>query len=289
MDMESLDWHERFENVDSTSLADIIHTELSTVVIKDPQLEKRDKQARAQLRSLPLLQALGFDRVVHTELLDNEYSPIEYEYIRSEEASAADIEFPLVHVVTQSGITEYGEEDLVRKLTERSLEEGGRYILVTDTIAPKTPTYTKKPGRSIVDDFPAIAVRSYPSIANRFLEDTLQSRSRIPVVETRNVFFHAASAIHDEQEAPADSIEAIFDYTQAPPDSPVWDSAWYFLEHDLENVLEDYSDHIREALRSWMERGDTQRVANHILEVLRTCDYDASKLEAYRTTDPEFR
>ncbi|WP_217642060.1 hypothetical protein [Halostagnicola kamekurae] len=140
-----------------------------------------------------------------------------------------------------------------------------------------------------MDDFPAIAVRDYASLANSFGEDVLGGRSRIPVVDTRNVFFHAASAIHDEAGAPADSIEAVFDYTQAPTDSPVWDSARYFLEHDLDNVLEDYADHIREALRSWMERGDTQRVANHILEVLRVCDYDASTLENYRQRDAKYR
>ncbi|QFU84567.1 hypothetical protein GCU68_16955 (plasmid) [Natronorubrum aibiense] len=214
---------------------------------------------------------------------------MDYEHISSENVDPEEVEFPLVHVVTQDGILEYGEEDLVRRLLERSLDEDGQYVLITDTTAPRTPTYTKKPGRSVVDDFPAIAVRDYASLANSFLEDALDGRSRIPVVDTRNVFFHAASAIHAEAGAPADGIEAVFDYTRAPTDSPVWDSARYFVEHDLENVLEDYSDHIREALRSWTEKGDTQRVANHILEVLRICDYDASTLENYRQRDPNYR
>lgn len=282
-------WYERFDAVESVELVDLIHTEASTVVVKDAQLEKRAKQARAQLRSLPLFGALGLDTVVHTELWDNEYSPIEYEHHAAGEVTADELEFPLLHVVTQDGITEYGEEDLVRGLVERSQAEGRTYVLVTDTTAPKTPTYTKKPGRSIVDDFPPIAVRDYASLTNTFLEDVLEARSRIPVVDTRNVFFHAASVVHTEAGAPADSIEAVFDYTKAPQGSPVWESARYFLVHDLENVLEDYSEHIREALRSWMEKGDTQRVANHILEVLQVCNYDASELEDYQQRDPAYR
>ncbi|WP_227015024.1 hypothetical protein [Natronorubrum aibiense] len=282
-------WYERFDDSEAFQLVDIVHTRTPAIVVKDSQLQKRGKQARAQLRSLPLFQSLGLNRVVHTDLWDNEYSPIDYEHISSENVDPEEVEFPLVHVVTQDGILEYGEEDLVRRLLERSLDEDGQYVLITDTTAPRTPTYTKKPGRSVVDDFPAIAVRDYASLANSFLEDALDGRSRIPVVDTRNVFFHAASAIHAEAGAPADGIEAVFDYTRAPTDSPVWDSARYFVEHDLENVLEDYSDHIREALRSWTEKGDTQRVANHILEVLRICDYDASTLENYRQRDPNYR
>lgn len=287
--MEAETWHERFDAVESVELTELIHTEASTVVVKDRQLEKRAMQARAQLRSLPLFRALGLDTVIHTELWDNEYSPIEYEHRAAGNVATDELNFPLLHVVTQDGITEYGEEDLVRELVERSQAEGGKYILVTDTAAPKTPTYTKKPGRSIVDDYPPIAVRDYASISNTFLEDVLEAQSRIPVVDTRNVFFHAASALHAEAGAPADSIEALFDYTQVPTESPVWDSARYFLVHDLENVLEDYSEHIREALRSWMEKGDTQKVANHILEVLQVCDYDASKLKDYRHQDPAYR
>lgn len=282
-------WYERFDAVESIELIDLIHTEASTVVVKDAQLEKRAKQARAQLRSLPLFGALGINTVVHTELWNNEYSPIEYEHRAAGEVTADELEFPLLHVVTQDGITEYGEEDLVRGLVERSQVEDETYVLVTDTTAPKTPTYTKKPGRSIVDDFPPIVVRDYASLTNTFLEDVLEARSRIPVVDTRNVFFHAASALHAQAGAPADSIKAVFDYTKAPPDSPVWDSVRYFLVHDLENVLEDYSEHIREVLRSWIERGDTQKVANHILEVLQVCDYDAPKLEDYRQQDPAYR
>jgi hypothetical protein len=287
--MDTRTWYERFDAVGSTELVDLIYTKASTVVVRDTQLEKRDKQARAQLRSLPLFGALGFDHAIHTALWNNAYSPIEYEHIDPETVEVEEVGFPLVHVVTQDGITEYGEESLVRGLVERSQAEGRRYVLVTDTMAPKTPTYTKKPGRSLVDDFPPVAVRDYASMTNTFLKEVLEERSRLPVADTRNVFLHAASALHDAVGAPASSIEELFDYTQAPSDSPVWDSPRYFLVHELENVLEDYSEHIREALRSWMERGDTQRVANHILEVLQVCDYDPTELEEYRQRDPRYR
>jgi len=154
-------------------------------------------------------------------------------------------------------------------------------------MAPKTPTYTKKPGKSIVDEFADIRVKDYDHLSSVVLESHLDSH--VPVVDTRNLFFHAASTIHHQRGAPASSIDEVFDYTQAPTESPVWESPRYFIEHDLENVLEDYSERIREALRSWTERGDTQRVANHILETLQVCDYDLEQLEEYRQRSPEHR
>ena len=282
-------WYTQLIEAQEIGFEEFLQTTSSTVVIKEPQLEPRGKHARAQLRCVPLLQIFGFDTVVHTDLWDNQFKLVDYEHVSPDKAleCVSDLSFPLVHVVTQDGITEYDEEELVRRLIKRSVEENGRYVLVTDTAAPMTPTFTKKPGKSIVDEFPSITVKDYNHLSTVFLEHYLDSR--IPIVDTRNVFFHAASTIHQQAGAPASSIDEIFDYTTAPSESPIWASARYFIEHDLENVLEDYSERIREALRSWTERGDTQRAANHILEVLQVCDYDAEKLEEYRQQSPEYR
>jgi len=281
-------WYEAIADREDLEFTDLIDANTSTVVIRDPQLERRDQHARAQLRSVPLFQLYGFETVFHTELYDNQFKLVDYEPVFSDEVEdTSELSFPLVHVVTQQGITEYGQEDLVRRLVRRSLEEGGQYVLVTDTMAPKTPTYTKKPGKSIVDEFADIRVKDYNHLSSVVLESHLDSH--IPVVDTRNLFFHAASTIHHREGAPASSIDEVFDYTQAPSESPVWESPRYFIEHDLENVLEDYSERIREALRSWTERGDTQRVANHILETLQVCDYDLEQLEEYRQRSPEHR
>ncbi len=282
-------WHTGLVEKQDGGFEEFLQTSSPTVVIREPQLQPRGQHARAQLRSVPLLQIYGFDTVVHTELWDNQFKLVNYNHVSPDETleRISDISFPLVHVVTQDGISEYGEEEIVRRLVERSVEEDGRYVLVTDTAAPKTPTITKKPGKSIVDEFPSITVKDYNHLSSVFLENHLDSR--IPIVDTRNVFFHAASTIHHRAGAPASSVDEIFDYTTAPPESPVWTSARYFIEHDLENVLDDYSERIREALRSWTERGDTQRAANHILEVLQVCDYDADELDAYRQRSPDYR
>lgn len=280
-------WFSPLESASKDEFRTFVPSESSTIVARDLQLQKRDQHARAQLRSIPLFQVFGFETVVHTDVWANQFQLVEYDHKPSEDIDAEELSFPLLHVTTQEGIEEYAEEGLVRRLTERSLEENGTYVLVTDTSAPKTPKFTKKPGKSIVDEFGSIKVKDYEHLSSVFLERYLDSR--LPVVDTRNVFFHSASTIHYRQSAPADSIEALFDYTQAPTNSPVWEPARYFIESDLENVLEQFSDRIREALRSWIERGDTQKVANNLLEVLQICDYDLDELKAYRQRSPEHR
>lgn len=281
-------WYSPITAGGNLSFEEFVDSDVSTVVVREPQLQTRDKHARAQIRSIPLFQTFGFQTVLHTDLWDNQFNLVEYEHVATEDVDdSSQLSFPLVHIVTQEGIEEYGEEELVRKLFQRSIDEGGQYILVTDTAAPKTPNFTMKPGKSIVDEFAEPIVEDYNHLSSVFLEKYLDSR--IPVVDTRNVFFHAASTIHDRQDAPAASIDDLFDYTEAPSNSPVWESARYFLRYDLENVLEDYSDRLREALRSWTERGDTQRAANHILEVLQVCDYDPEQFEQYRNRPPKHR
>jgi hypothetical protein len=270
------------------SFGTFIDTDVPTIVVRDTQLQARGMQARAQLRSLPLFQSFGVGTVLHTDVWDNEFHLVEYEYVDTGSVDdPSDVSFPVVHVVTQQGIDEYGEERLVRRLVERSIDEGGRYVLVTDTAAPRTPGFTKKPGKSIVDEFGSIAVRDYEHLSETFVEAYLESE--LPIADTRNVFFHATSAIHARQGAPAASIADLFDYTAAPSNSPVWASARYFLQHDLENVLTDYSERLREALRSWTERGDTGRVATHLLDVLQTCEFDLEQFDDYRRRHPSRR
>jgi len=288
MSADHTPWYEPAGDRKRFDFAELVAATTPTVVVRDTQLERRDSHARAQLRSIPLFQLYGFETVLHTEVWDNQFKLVDYEPVLTEDVDdASTLSFPLVHVVTQQGITEYGEEPLVRQLIERSLDEDGRYVLVTDTVAPRTPTYTRKPGKSLVDEFAAIRVQNYDHLSSVVLESHLDSA--IPVVDTKNLFFHAASTIHSKRGAPASSIDDIFDFTQAPADSPVWESPRYFIEHDLENVLDDYSERIREALRSWAERGDTQRTANHILETLQVCDYSLDQLDEYRQRSPPYR
>lgn len=287
MHTDTNDWFHPIKSASGVAFSELINSEAPMVVVRDTQLQRRDQHARAQLRSVPLFQVFGFETVVHTDVWANQFQLAGYEHISSESTDDSELSFPLLHVVTQEGIEEYAEEGLVRKITERSLEEGGTYVLVTDIAAPKTPKFTKKPGKSIVDEFAEITVKDYHHLSSVFLQNYLDSR--IPVVDTRNVFFHSASTVHARQGAPAGSIDALFNYTKAPSNSPVWEPARYFIESDLENVLEDMSDRIREALRSWTERGETQNVANNLLEVLQICDYNLDELEVYRQRPPKER
>lgn len=260
-------------------------TTTETIVLVDQQLEKRGKEARAQLRSLPLLASFGFDTVVHADVYDNGLRLADYELSTSQETAPEDVSFPCVHVATQEGIDEFGEEELVRQLAERSVDGEGVYVLVTDTVAPRTPTYTPKPGKAITDELD-VAVRGYEDMASRFLAsvDTTLAQST-----TRNVFFHQTAARHRAAGLDPRSLQELFAYERIPNDSPAWDPLVYFLEDDLENVLADYSERIREALRSWTERGEVTKVANQMLETLRRVDFELDRLAEYRELPPEHR
>nr|WP_231896249.1 hypothetical protein [Haloferax sp. BAB-2207] len=158
------------------SIEDILKTTTLTVVMRDPQLQKRNKHARAQLRSIPFFVELGIDTVVHADVYDNDFKLIDYTHYSSGDVvdSVNDIEFPLVHITTQEGVEEYGEEELVRALLQRATEERERYILVTDTTSPRLPTYIQKPGRSIVDDYD-VAVKDYKKLSADYLGDYVDS------------------------------------------------------------------------------------------------------------------
>ncbi|WP_273838056.1 hypothetical protein [Halococcus sp. PRR34] len=269
-------------------IEDILQTTTPTVVMRDPQLQKRAQHARAQLRSIPFFDELGVDTVVHADVYDNDFKLVDYTRHSSQEVvdTPDDVEFPLVHIITQQGIEEYGEEDLVRALLKRSAEEDARYILVTDTTSPRLPTYIQKPGRSIVDDYD-VAIKGYEILTSRYLRDYVDSA--LPASVTRNLHYHRASEHHNQHDAPADTLENIYDYTCAPSGSPIWESLYYFVEHDLENVLDDYSERIRDALRSWTERGETQKIANQMLDALRVCEFEKAQLKEYQQTDPNLR
>lgn len=281
--------HSPWERVTNLpTIEDVLRTTTASVVMRDPQLRKRAQHARAQLRSIPFFDELGINTVVHANVYDNDFKLIDYTHHSSEELAAEveDVELPLVHITTQQGIDEYGEEKLVRALLERSIQEGKRYILVTDTTAPRLPTYIQKPGRSIVDDY-EVAVKDYERLSAKYLEKYINSA--IPASQTRNFHYHRASEYHKERGAPADTLENIYDYTRAPSGSPVWEPLYYFVQHDLENVLDDYSERIRDALRSWTEQGETQKIANQMLDALRVCEFDVGQLEEYQQANPDLR
>jgi hypothetical protein len=271
--------------VTAQTFTEFAGTTTETVVLVDRQLEKRDKQARAQLRSLPFLVSFGLDTVVHAAVYDNGLRLADYELQTSLDTDPADVSLPCVHIATQKGITEYGDEELVRRLTERSVDGEGTYVLVTDTVAPRTPRYTPKPGKAITDEFD-VAVKSYETLSKRYLDDV---DTTLAQSTTRNVFFHEAAAHHRAAELDPRSLEDLFAYDRAPADSPVWDPLVYFLEDDLGNVLEDYSERIREALRSWTERGEVTTVATQMLRTLRRVDFELDKLTDYRELPPEHR
>jgi len=265
---------------------EFLNSRASVAVIKDDYLKKRDQHARAQLRSVPLFREFGFEQIVHTEIWENEFRLVDYNHISSEEAreQSQTLKFPIVHVLTQEGISDYGEEDLVWDLLTRAADNSERYVLVTDTTTPRLPRKIAKAGKSIPDAFSDVVVKSYDDLVRSYIKEYYESS--LPLAVTRNPYFHTISEYHAERGAPASELEALFNYREAPPQSPVWEPLYYFIRHDLDAVLESLSDRIREALRSWIERGETQTIASSIYDTLYNTDFEESQLDTYRTQTP---
>jgi len=276
-------------DTDTPALAEFVGTRDSLLVIRDPQLAKSGTQARAQLRSLPLLAQFGLDTVAHPAVYDNGLRLVEYDLTSNEtlqENGIDDVEFPLVHYVSQQMLDgewwdearAYDDQDVVRQLL-RARPGGVPYVLVTDTSTPEMPRITKKRGKSFVDEFEC-TVADYKPLLKRHLKYSLDSD--IPVSTTQNLYFHQLSAHHKAVGLDAGTIPELFDYTQLPADSPAWGPLYYLIREDIENVLAAYSERIREALRSWTERGPTQAVANRMLDMLERVEFEEARLDAYR-------
>lgn len=276
-------------DTDTPALAEFVGTRDSLIVIRDPQLAKSGTQARAQLRSLPLLAQFGLDTVAHPAVYDNGLRLVEYDLIPNEDLRADgvnDVRFPLIHYVSQEMLTGelqdtdsfYDDQDIIRHLLRRR-PESVPYILVTDTSTPRMPRHTQKPGKSFVDEFECTVVE-YKSLLKRYLQHSLDSD--LPLSSTQNLYFHQLSAHHKQAGLEAGSIPVLFDFKRIPADSPAWDPAYYLVREDVDQILEDYSERIREALRSWTERGPTQKIANSMLDVIERVDFEKDRLDDYR-------
>lgn len=280
------------ESIDDDARNSLTRTDhTGIVVIQDPRVGKHTHEPRAQLRSLPLLFEDGFERVIHPRVWDNDFRPIEYDHIASDEASGDNVEFPIVHVVSQEGLLDaltgdgetagLGEQHLMRDIL-RSRGEGDVYVVVSDTDAPMTPEYAERP---ITDDFSPVMTVDYKPHIDRLVQTSLDSA--IPLSETRNYWYHRISDHHRQYGESADSLPILFDYDQAPPNSPAWWPLYYFVEHDLEQILEKYTERIREALRSWTERGEVQKIANNMDSMLVRCNFRAEDIDEQRARNAE--
>jgi hypothetical protein len=130
-----------------------------------------------------------------------------------------------------------------------------------------------------VDEFEC-TVADYKSLLKRYLRYNLDSD--LPVSHTQNLYFHQLSAFNEAAGVGGATIPELFDYTRLPPDSPAWEPLYYLIREDVENVLDAYSERIREALRSWIERGPAQEVANRMLDALERVEFEEARLDDYR-------
>ncbi len=258
-----------------SSLTQSLH--VSFVVLVDQCVGEHIYENRAQLRSIPYLKNFGIKQVIHTDLWDNDFRLVDYEHINPKNFDIGSLEYPLVHVTNQRRLVEEDEQHIVRKIL-RNRNRDEPYILVVDTGSPTTPAYTV--GKSIRDEFVPNTVIPFEDSIDNYIQENLDSA--LPTANTRNIFFHQISHHNKKVGAPADSLPDLFDYDKAPADSPAWEPLYYFVRHDLDQILEKYTERIREALRSWVERGDVMRIANNMDSMLTRCQFSEEQLDEQR-------
>jgi len=274
-------------------LAETLGTAESPIIIHDSQLEKRDRRARAQLRTIPFFQELGVTQFVYDNLWAREFQLVTHNYRSPTDIDPAEATFPLVHIATSKQLRSKGEQETGQEFISQAdtawelFRAGaevteGQYVFVTDTSTPHIESQTPVPGRSVADQFNATPFE-YEQLIHDYVKSNVESR--LPLYDTKNLYFHRVSEYHAARDAPASKLVELFDYERAPAGSPVWEPLYFFIEHELEEVLEEYEAHVTTALRSWIERGDTEKIAKRMIATLHRCDFDGSELTEYQHSE----
>jgi len=268
---------------------EFIGTAESPIIVHDEQLEKRDRTARAQLRSIPFFLEFEFEEFLYDSLWHEAFQLVDHKYASPEDTSPGEVQFPLVHIVTSEQLKPRYEQELEQEfisqadltwdLFSTAVDQENPYVLVADTDAPKIPSRTPSLGRSVTDHFNGTTFE-YEQLIHDFVEEHVDSE--LPLSDTRNLYFHRISERHVKQGVSAETLPELFDYERAPSDSPIWEPLYYFIENELEEILDDYTAHVTSSLRSWIEHGDTEKIAKRMIATLHRCDFDAEQLAEYQ-------
>jgi hypothetical protein len=229
-------------------------------------------------------------RFLYDDLWARKFQLVDHNYCSPEEVNPVTISFPLVHIATDKQLRskdeqEQGQEfisqaEITWELFKKSVETiDEQYVFVTDTPTPHIESRIPVPGRSVVDQFNATSFE-YEQLIHEYVKSNVESR--LPLYDTKNLYFHRVSEYHAARGAPASELVELFDYERAPAESPVWEPLHFFIEHELEEVLEEYEAHVTTALRSWIERGDTEKIAKRMIATLHRCDFDSEELTKYQ-------
>lgn len=272
-----------------STISEFIGTQESPILIYDSQLEKRDRTARAQLRSIPFFIEFGIDSFVYDSLWEEPFELVDHQFHAPTRADARELSFPLVQLATSDQLQprhkqeleheDISQADLAWELFKQAAETNETYVFVTDTDAPQIPTRTPSIGRSVADQFDAVTYE-YEQLIHEYVDKYVDSK--LPLADSKNLYFHQVSACHAAQDAPASTLPELFDYEQAPSNSPVWDPLYFFVENELEELLNEYTAHVTSALRSWVEYGDTEKIAKRMIATLHRCDFDTEQLAEYQ-------
>jgi|GEM_PF-1716919 len=274
---------------DQLTLTEFLGTGESPIIVRDRQLETRDQVAQARLRSLPLFLEFGLGTALYDSRWHRQVQLVDHDYRSPAELSPETEPFPLVHLVTSDQLKarhdqEFEHEsvsqaDLTWDLSRAAADSGARYILITDTNAPQIPSRTPSLGRSVADQFNAVTFE-YDQLIHEYVADSVDSE--LPLDHTRNLYFHRISEYHADRDAPAATLEGLFEYELAPPGSPVWDPLYRLIEHDAASDIDDRAARITSTLEPWVESSGTEPIATQMLSTLEQCSFDRDTLHNYQ-------
>lgn len=271
-------------------LEEALGTAESPIIVHDSQLEKRDTMARAQLRTIPFFKECGVTQFIYDDLWAREFQLVDHTHRSPAAIDPGELSFPIVHIATAKQLRSKDEQEVGQEFISQadvgwelfragSEVTDGQYVFVSDTPTPHIESRTPVPGRSVADQFNATGFE-YEQLIHDYVKAHVDSR--LPLYDTKNLYFHRISEYHAAHGVPASELTALFDYERAPPESPVWDPLHYFIAHELDAILEEYEAHVTTSLRSWVERGDTEKIAKRMIATLHRCNFDSTELTDYQ-------
>lgn len=271
-------------NTSGDTIAEVADTSASLIVLRDTQVD--GLSPCGYLRSLPLFTTVGVETAVYPQDWASPFTFVDHTPLATEAIDGQSIpETPFVYYLPQRRLQECDEQTRVRTLFEQfnDADKPGQCVIITDTVAPKTPAFTKKPGKSLVDEF-ACSVQDYTSLFKRYLTENVASM--LPVGTTQNLRYHQISAVHEQAGVPASTLSDLFDFDRAPPSSPIWElldrvlHAGPVTPTDRDVVIES----LATTLQAWTETTDATPHAIPMYETLVACEFDREQLAEYRST-----
>jgi hypothetical protein len=241
----------------------------SVLVVYDDILAQR---RGGQLRSLPLLQALGLERFTYNYVWNRyDYRFCAYEYVHLDAAyNYGQLEAPLCQIVDQ-GTEETSQHDITLRLLGSEVWTPARpFVLVTEPNF-KLQGVTELKSLAEARGYPILSYReellSHPGLLASLDVDERELTHELLDTTGNFTLLRAASRLYRLTGQRARSVAELF---AGEPDLMREIGLWHLAEQIDERVLSDPArtqSYILDCLRPWIEYGSRTRVKGGLVEL----------------------